>query len=44
MAKAADNQEQAQEKQVKLNKDGFVPGQLVSPKELSEFKQKQRKK
>ncbi|MBR9878678.1 MULTISPECIES: hypothetical protein [Halomonas] len=27
----------------KTNKDGFVPGQRVSPKELAEFRNKQRK-
>lgn len=47
MAEQKQEQKQEQETQqdnVKRNKDGFVPGQRLSPKELSEFKLKQRQK
>ncbi|MGQ7247591.1 hypothetical protein ACUN9Y_09650 [Halomonas sp. V046] len=41
MAEASETQEKATTQ--KTNKDGFVPGQRVSPKELAEFRNKQRK-
>jgi hypothetical protein len=42
--KQEQKQEQAAKDSVKRNNDGFVPGQRLSPKELSEFKLKQRQK
>lgn len=42
--KQEQKQEQVAQDGVKPNKDGFVPGQRLSPKELSEFKLKQRQK
>lgn len=33
----------ANETQAKRNKDGFIPGQRVTPKELAEHRNKQRK-
>lgn len=39
MAEEAKTQDQP----VKRNKDGFIPGQRVSAKELAEYRNKQRK-
>lgn len=35
--------EQKQDPKPKLNKDGFVPGQRLTPQELAELKQRKRK-
>lgn len=34
---------EAQERPAKRNKDGFVPGQRVSPQELAKYRNKARK-
>lgn len=47
MAEQSENQQQEtegqQDKSAKRNKDGLVPGQRVSPKELAAVRLKQRK-
>lgn len=43
-AKAKEQTQEQEAPKVKTNKDGFVPGQRVSPKELEAFKLKKRQK